>query len=254
MLSLRAGLTGTVELRLPLSTVRVAIDPDCDVEAPLAERVKLMGARALAEAVAGLPDQALPLFLVTSARVLEKVPDLLDAIETSSGARIDRKRARVFPGSPTLFAAAATRALELLRATAGPARVLIGAIDSWIDPDTIELLLKEERVASVATQERPRGAFVPGEAAAFLVLEREGGRAPDGPPPTPLAWLSAPTAAGDGRTSVGADVMAGALSEALTQHGDALWLLTERNGESWRNRRWSKAINGGADEEAVGHD
>jgi hypothetical protein len=242
LLSLRAGLTGTTELRLRLSTVRVAVDPDCAVETPLADRVKSMGARALAEAVAGLPDEALPLFLVTSARLLERVPDLMDAIERDSGARLDRKRTRVFPGSPTLFAAAATRALELLRDPVGPPRVLIGAVDSWIDPETIEGLIAMEKVASVATQERPKGAFVPGEAAVFLVLEREDSRGADGASVTPLAWLSAPTAAGDGRTSVGADVMAIALSESLTAHGDALWLLTERNGETWRSRRWGKAL------------
>jgi 3-oxoacyl-[acyl-carrier-protein] synthase-1 len=88
---------------------------------------------------------------------------LLPALESRSGVLIDHDYSSVVAedrgGGITAFA----RALQLLERR--PA-VLVGGIDSYFDPDTVDWLDREYRLHGLQTE----NGIIPGEAAAFVLL------------------------------------------------------------------------------------
>jgi 3-oxoacyl-[acyl-carrier-protein] synthase-1 len=124
---------------------------------------------------------------------------------------------------------------------------VVGGVDTFLDPDAIAALDVGFRLRS----ERSADGYLPGEAAAFVVLEtadRAAGRGVK-----PLATLAGYGLADEPRP-LGSDepCMAEGLCEAIRQVAEragrsgakvppALWVLSDQNGERHRAKEWALA-------------
>jgi 3-oxoacyl-[acyl-carrier-protein] synthase I len=120
-------------------------------------------------------------------------------------------------------------------------RCLVGAVDSFIDSDTLEMLSDDHRLKDPETTT----GVVPGEASAFLCLELAGTRA--APAPLVLAQLGlvARGETQDHRTAErppnGVPWADAALS-TLRQGGEPPFFLVDHSGESHRAQEWGEAL------------
>lgn len=93
--------------------------------------------------------------------------ELVPALLAQSGLRALQPRAQVVVGDQAGWASALTWAMQLL-ASGAIRRCIVGGIDSLVDPGVLASLLDTRLLK---TPENPVG-LMPGEAAAFLLLER----------------------------------------------------------------------------------
>jgi len=143
----------------------------------------------------------------------------------------------VFAGENGGFAAGLRHALAALRTNAWP-RCIVGAVDSLLHPDVIDALDESHRLK---TKDRPDG-LRPGEASAFLLLERHDAACARGARPLAVLRGCAITEwADDAAPGAGlAEAIAGALS--ADAHAGSVWLLSDHNGESERARELGDAL------------
>jgi 3-oxoacyl-[acyl-carrier-protein] synthase I len=117
-------------------------------------------------------------------------------------------------------------------------RCLVGAVDSLLDPDVLELL---DEAGRLKTPEQPVGA-VPGEAAAFLCLERDGRTSA----PALARWsASAGGQTHDHRVSERPPSGAAWASSALSVLGNAdtqPFFVVQHSGESHSAHEWGEAL------------
>ena len=149
---------------------------DNSTQLALYQRLIKLGVAALTEAVGSLPpekqlNEAIPVFLALPERrcgqpfpALEPIlKDLNNAVECN----IDLLTSRVFPVGRAAGFRALAEAYQLL-ANTHLERVIVGGIDSYFDLDLLKLLDAEKRMLG----DNSVDGFVPGEGAAFLVLEK----------------------------------------------------------------------------------
>lgn len=141
--------------------------------------------------------------------------------------------------------ASAVQEAERLFSRGQADRVLLLAVDSYLDPLTLQWLDADQRLK---TADRPTG-LMPGEAAVSLLLESSGSARRRGAPV--LARVSAaavarephPLTSGETNTAIGLTTCLGeALAAAgLSGHytGD---IVSDLNGESWRSLEWGTAL------------
>ena len=118
---------------------------------------------------------------------------------------------------------------------------LVGGVDSLVDPPVLNWLHEAGRLK---TEHHPDG-FLPGEAAAFLVLERDSSARARGAPI--LAGLAAAAFAQDpahlfsGSPQTGSGLTT-VLRQVLTDASPSVdGILCDLNGEYWRSKEWSLA-------------
>jgi 3-oxoacyl-[acyl-carrier-protein] synthase-1 len=121
---------------------------------------------------------------------------------------------------------------------------VVGACDSLLDPGRREALLDSGRVK---TRSNPVG-FIPGEAAALMLLERAAAVSARGGAPEALlgyACSDVDESAAAGGTPMGAAserVIAGTLQHLGAQHGTPLTVYPDLNGEQPRAADWGCAL------------
>lgn len=134
-----------------------------------------------------------------------------------------------------------SKVLELaavLLGTGPVKRCIIGGVDSWCGPDAVSVL---NALGVLKTPENAVG-FMPGEAAAFLVVENSTRNH------VPLAVIESRTIA----TAIGAHqfspavhgdfALADALSVALTGAPESVWAIGTQNGTSWSAAEWGRNL------------
>jgi 3-oxoacyl-[acyl-carrier-protein] synthase-1 len=119
-------------------------------------------------------------------------------------------------------------------------RCIVGAVDSYLDGETLQTLHKERRLKSY---DAPAG-FQPGEAASFLLLEpvkaahRRGAQV--------QGVISHVLVAGHERNqnpSAPGVVLGGAVASALNHElGERVWIISDLNGESGRAMEWGNLL------------
>ena len=125
---------------------------------------------------------------------------------------------------------------------------VVGGADTFLDPDAIAALDKSFRLRS----ERSADGYLPGEGAAFVVLETAGHAAGRGV--KPLATLAGYGLADEPRP-LGSDepCMAEGLCEAIRQTAGraarggakvppAAWVMSDQNGERHRAKEWALTV------------
>ena len=135
---------------------------------------------------------------------------------------------------------ALARAVEELQANRIEVAV-VGGVDSYLDNIFLSALHDERRLKVPAL---PAG-LIPGEAAAFLVLEREADARRRGA--TPLArivslGLDAQAVAADAPDPAAPDALTNAVNAALNTVGGAAAItrvISDLNGERWRFQEWA---------------
>lgn len=143
-------------------------------------RMVRLAAPALLEALQGISDPAgdpLPLFLGVPEDRPELAPLTWDAflaeLSAHGGGAIDPSASQVFARGRASGLLALDAALQHLhRQRRG--RALVGGVDSYLDAVLLEQLQREGRLLCAEHSD----AFVPGEGAAFLLLQAGGGEAP----------------------------------------------------------------------------
>jgi 3-oxoacyl-[acyl-carrier-protein] synthase-1 len=195
MTSVRAGIARAREstiLSRSLAPMVLALVPDDALPPRRAEpdprpgrsreeRCLRLAQAALAEALASLPPGRPPaLFLAAPEGHDDRLPplgaDFVPRLADRSGGKIDAARSRLFPEGRAAAFPALAAAFDELRARGGP--VLVGGVDTHLDLHLLGSLDREGRVLCAGVAD----GFVPGEGAAFLLLDREatpsgGGRA-----------------------------------------------------------------------------
>jgi 3-oxoacyl-[acyl-carrier-protein] synthase-1 len=147
-------------------------------------------------------------------------------------------------------AAGAVALVDAVRALRAGDRTccIVGGAETFLDPDVIDALDKGFRLRS----ERSADGYLPGEAAAFVVLETGARAAERGV--TPLATVAGYGLADEPHPH-GSDTpcAAAGLCEAIRQTAEragrggasvppATWVLSDQNGERHRAREWALAV------------
>lgn len=123
-------------------------------------------------------------------------------------------------------------------------RCLIGGIDTFADPDVLDALDRDFRLKG----KRSPDGYVPGEAAAFLVVEREDRARARGAAPLAtietVALAEEPHPLGDKKPSTAeglSEVVRSAAKRAPADRKGQLpaWVLSDQNGERHRAREWA---------------
>jgi len=206
-------------------------------------RLLQLASSALEEALVGVPrTDRIPLFLSvppgSGGHTSFMSAVFLDLLQRQLGARLDVAGSRIF------FQGRAGAMLALQAAVAclhhgGVDRVLVGGVDTHLDPHVLGTLDLQRRVLSASS----RDGFVPGEAAAFLLL----GSASAG---TGVAHLSEVTSAlepghlGSEEPYLG-DGLASAVTSALRTLPSGHMIPTvysSFNGESHWGKEWGVAF------------
>jgi 3-oxoacyl-[acyl-carrier-protein] synthase-1 len=158
---------------------------------------------------------------------------------------------RARPSSPRYFPSGSAAALAALRAAMVRLRrdesrlCVVGGVDSWLDGATLAALDAARRLK---TDETPDG-FVPGEAAAFVVLEREEAATRRGR--APYARCNEVHVAREEHTidkdsvctGQGLSRCLGPVVASLRARGrTARAVLCDLNGESYRSTEWAYAL------------
>ncbi|WP_437669521.1 hypothetical protein [Sorangium sp. So ce131] len=177
----------------------------------------------------GDSEESIPVFGPWAARFAQR------CCEQSGIATIPEQR-RYFVGRYG-FARALTAAIDALRGQRLD-HCVVGACDSELDPDRVDAGLNSGRIKTTGN---PVG-YAPGEAAAFLLLERTGA-SPRGQ--KPQSMLLAPSLAERAGTMAGA-ALAQVMTEAVGRTGpDATregTVYVDLNGEPARAAEWGHAL------------
>jgi len=158
--------------RVPDEALPPLIDALAD-RPPQRRRLLRLATHALQQAVAALPDPPeLPLLLALPEGHPALPPfdpgPLLADLRAQTGVPLDpRRSALTYRGRAGALAALADADVRL-REPACPL-VLVGGLDSYLDPELLAALDRDRRVHAVGM----RDAFAPGEGAAFLLLSRQ---------------------------------------------------------------------------------
>lgn len=148
------------------------------------------------------------------------------------------RRAELLFQDHAAFGAALHRAAEVLEEP-GVRQCLVGAVDSYCDPDVLEALAT---LGALATPENPVG-LAPGEGAAFLIVERVASR-------RAIALLGAPGIVTGGPHALapggGASCtrLAHAIDEALGNAAEPRCAMSmgTHSGSSWSAAEWGRAL------------
>lgn len=261
--SLRAGLMRLSEFPAYEPVVRdpAVYFPEPAVAAPVAgvtdglagaERVLALGVPALREALgdAGLKETDVPetALLVAGSQCPDRGPGsrLATVLAPRLGLRAAEapfRSVQYFPNGTAGALLALRRAAELLRQRLC-SRCAVGGVDSWLDTQTLAWLDEKRRLKSDGTPD----AFVPGEAAAFAVVELASAARRRG---KDAYAACGEVAVGQEKNTIWADTpcTANALTESLRAvlaplAGQNRWpdaVLCDLNGESYRATEWSYA-------------
>jgi len=212
------------------------------------ERMLFLSARALREAVrheARIPRTAV-LLAVPDAHPgypAAVAPTFLGQLARAAGVPFDLKRSRLFPNGRAGVFLALREALSRLDSGADE-RVVVGGVDTFLDPLLLLALDEEGRIlASVV-----RDGFIPGEGAAFLLLAKPGtARRSD---PTPLARIEAAAHAVEPGHRYSDEVYLGAgldtaferLFESAPPLPPVRTVYAGLTGESYSTREWGVSV------------
>ncbi|WP_284665543.1 hypothetical protein [Myxococcus sp. SDU36] len=177
---MRARETSLVDLRFrPYLGAFVSEEhlpaPDLPAARGLAAREQRMlrlALPALKEAAAGL-ERPLPLMLglpeeTDSSKGREPMP-FLKSLGLASGIALELQRSRCFPNGRAAGLLALDAAVRFLDESKAP-EVLVGGVDTLLDPMVLATLEVEDRIRRYG----PADGLIPGEAAVFLRLGRKG--------------------------------------------------------------------------------
>ncbi|WNG49770.1 hypothetical protein F0U60_40885 [Archangium minus] len=133
-------------------------------------RLLRLAAPALLEVCRGLELRQIPPLLLAlpeswPAGAQSVGPALLGQLAAQSGLQLDLRRSRTVQQGRAGGLVALRRALDLLTIQREP-YVLVGGVDTYMDRSLLKALDKEERLAERGVSD----GFIPGEAAAFLLL------------------------------------------------------------------------------------
>lgn len=157
--------------------------------------------------------------------------ELLPAIAERAGVRLDVERSSVLCLGHAGLARGLVRARELL--DSGVPRVVVGGVDSHYHAAVLRELDAAFRLHGLESED----GFIPGEGAAFLVLERSAKRS--------LGRVLAvergdePAARDEALPNL-ADGMTGVVERVLAAVGAVGRVYTDENGEQHRTSEWSK--------------
>lgn len=194
------------------------------------DRLVELGARALAQAAPRKRKPIAVMLAVAEPGRPDDDPrldvDILAAIAARARVELDTKHSRVFRDGHAGGVLAFEAALAVL-----PAPVLVGGIDSYVQPEVLRWLDEDGRLHALDVDD----GFIPGEGAAFLLLEDDG---PDAP-----HWEIAALRHARERTVLSddpnlAEAMTG-IVHALCEVGAIEWVLSDVNGQRQRVREWS---------------
>lgn len=139
-----------------------------------AERLLRLAVPAALEALQALPETgAIPLLLATPEPLPGLTPplditsqaSLLDGLRLQTSTPFDPEASSLFPTGRAGGLAALSAALQLLHSGLH-SHVLVGGVDSYLDPDTLAHLHSAQRLRTPGSKD----GFVPGEGAAFILL------------------------------------------------------------------------------------
>jgi 3-oxoacyl-[acyl-carrier-protein] synthase I len=231
--------------------MRVAALPGIPDTTLIGDRMEALAAAAMREALAPLSPNALPDGLPALLSVPAERPGF-DAEQSTKLAKnvFDgmpvpalRKRCGILRTGHEGGLGAVFFARDMILNGETPA-VLVGGVDSYIEIETLHWI---ESTGRLKSEEAPNG-FIPGEAAAFLLLCSSAFASEHGLPVMgevlaasravePLPWYSGKATQGQGLT--------GALRNALTfpdaPDRRAAMTYCDMNGESWRADEWGYA-------------
>lgn len=216
--------------------------------ATLADRLVKLAAPALAEALLGAAPDAPPLPLILAVpdtphggppELALSPPLLLSRLVSAASVKIDVSRSVTVASEYEAGALVLAKAFDVLGGERGLDRVIVGAVDSWLLPARIRAAIDKGRVRGLDAPRDKAGEIVPGEGAAFLVLERE--RAARKENRRPLAVLGPTEVSRIVDPQQRVSTIAALLAKLLGAK-EAVWLLSEVNGETRRADEWAEAI------------
>lgn len=193
-------------------------------------RLAALAAPALRQAARGLGDAPVPIVLAVGEASRPDAglasEELLDAIARRALVTRDRKASLVVRGGNAGFSLALRAGLE--RLGDGDRSVVVGAVDSFYDPELLAWLDEDGRLN---TLERD-GGIVPSEGAAFVVLRRRAAGYPS------LLHVGVADVRGEPEDPRAAVALA---REAVERAGSPplRWIMTDVNGERHRRREWA---------------
>jgi len=154
---------------------------------------------------------------------------MIDELADEAGVTPDRKHSSwVAAGAPG-FAVAVARALDLVRD--GAPRVAVGAVDSFHDPKLYAALDDDRRILSA----RSRDGFIPGEGAAFAIIEPSGTKSAQ-----PIATIAACEIEEEREDPDIASAWTRVVESAAAKvQAPIPWVITNTNGEHDRELVWS---------------
>jgi len=203
------------------------------------DRLLALASPALREATAGQPRATVPLLVALPETGR---PDDDERLETAFLAdlahraelTIAPRRSEVVRRGQAGMVWALDEAVRLLRA--GAPTVVVGGVDSYYDPATLTWLDEGYRLHSLEAA----NGFIPGEAAAFLVLRPAGTEPRAGEDPSPCRLVA--VSQDEERTVLDDEQpnLARALTQVVREVGarEAPWVLSDVNGERHRLREW----------------
>lgn len=214
------------------------------------ERMVELGAAALVEIAEALGDEPTP-FVVAVPEAGRADDDerfrsrFTKDVASRAGLIPEPGRTAVVRADRAGVGHAVIQALDWLEG--GAARVVVGGVDSYYHPEVLCRLDEEHRLQALGVED----GFIPGEAAAFFVLER-GPRA-RGPRITGACKADDPSARREPPPGAPPDIalpMTRLLRQVADSAKPARWVLHDVNGERHRLRWWSLA----SARETIGHE
>lgn len=239
ILALAGGALADLFQRRPLSRVELARSGVfVNLADRYAEDVRAAGAEHVDEEDAA---EAPPR---PSKRWAEETREFLPRLLARCGVTVPHEQQTLYHGGHAGIAAAARDAVQRILNGAID-RCLVGGVESRVEPQFLEIA---DALDLLKTNENPVG-FIPGEAAAFFLLERCESAAPAAL--RPQAWLTSAVQAVEKRTQFSEEPPLGqGLEQAIraacqgsgSGHGPPAFLLGDLNGLERRAWDWGHAL------------
>jgi len=151
--------------------------PELETDKPLAKQIRYqrmlgIASVAISEALANYEDaQPIPLFLggpeAITAQEATINSDFIKHLAEISEANLDLSRSRIFATGRTSLLEAIDLAFTYIDQT-GASHVLVGGVDSYIDPNVLANLELQDRILTASNSD----GFAPAEGASFLLLSK----------------------------------------------------------------------------------